>query len=167
VFQRFREAHLKLNPEKCQLFQKEVRYLRHIVSPGGITTDPEKLKAVYEWPTPKNKHEVWSFLGLCTSYRRFISGSASVAKPRTELTEQKQSFQQTSEVEAAFQTLKRAQCDALILAYPQPGKRFIVDTDASNVRIGRVLSQIQDGQERVIAYYNKMLNKVESNYCVT
>jgi hypothetical protein len=46
VFQRFRETHLKLNSEKCQLFQKEVRYLGHIVSPEGITTDPEKLEAV-------------------------------------------------------------------------------------------------------------------------
>jgi hypothetical protein len=52
VFQWFREAHLKLNLEKCQLFQKEVHYLGHIVSPEGITTDPEKLEAVWEWPTP-------------------------------------------------------------------------------------------------------------------
>jgi hypothetical protein len=56
VFQRFREACLKLNPDKCQLLQKEVRYLGHIVSPKGISTDPDKLKAVREWPTPKNKH---------------------------------------------------------------------------------------------------------------
>jgi hypothetical protein len=46
VFQRFREARLQLNPEKCQLLQKKVRYLEHIVSPEGITADPEKLKAV-------------------------------------------------------------------------------------------------------------------------
>jgi hypothetical protein len=54
-----------------------------------------------------------------------------------------------------------------ILAYPQPGKRFIVDTDASNVGIGGVLFQVQHGQERVIAYYGKTLNKAERNYCVT
>jgi hypothetical protein len=66
VFQRFREARLNLNPEKCHLLQEEVRYLGHtcIVSPEGITTDPEKLKAVREWPTPKNKHEIRSSLGL-------------------------------------------------------------------------------------------------------
>jgi hypothetical protein len=93
VFQRFREARLKLNPEKYQLLQKEVRYLRHIVSREGITTDPEKLKAVKEWPTPKNKHEVRSFLGLCTYYRQFISGFPNIAKPLTKLTKQKQSFQ--------------------------------------------------------------------------
>jgi hypothetical protein len=81
--------------------------------------------------------------------------------------EEKQTFQWTPEVEAAFQTLKGALCAAPILAYPQLGERFIVDTDASNFGIGGVLSQIQNGQECVIAYYSKTLNKAERNYCVT
>jgi hypothetical protein len=72
VLQWFREVCLKLNPEKCQLLRKGVRYLGHIVSPEGITTDPEKLKAMQEWPTPKNKHEIRNFLGLCMYYRQFI-----------------------------------------------------------------------------------------------
>jgi hypothetical protein len=118
VFQRFREACLNLNSKKCQLFQKEVRYVGHIVSPEGITTDPENLKAVRECPTPKNKHEVRSFLGLCSYYRRFISGFANITKPLTKLTEQKQSFQWTPEPEGAFQTLKGALCTVPILAYP-------------------------------------------------
>jgi hypothetical protein len=62
VFHRFREVHLKLNPENCQLYQKEVRYLGHILSPEGITTDTEKLKGTWELPSPKNKHEIRSFL---------------------------------------------------------------------------------------------------------
>jgi hypothetical protein len=95
------------------------------VSPEGITT--KKLKAMWEWPTPKNKHEVKSVLGICTYYRRFISSFANITKPLTKLTEQKQSFQWTPEVESAFQMFKRALCAALILLYPQPGKRFNVD----------------------------------------
>jgi hypothetical protein len=66
VFQRFRESRLKLKPEKCQLFRREVRYLGHIVSPEGISTGPEKLKAVQEWPTHQTKPATRSFLGLCT-----------------------------------------------------------------------------------------------------
>jgi hypothetical protein len=147
--------------------QKEVKYLRHIVSPEGISTDPKKLKAVREWPTPKVKHEIRSFLGLCTYYGRFISSFSNIAKPLTKLTEQKQAFLWTPEVETAFQTLKRALCTAPILAYPKPGERFIVDTDTSNFGIGGVFSQVQDGQERVIAYYSKTLNKAEKNYCIT
>jgi hypothetical protein len=99
---------------------------------------------VREWPTPKNKYEIRSFLGLCTYYRWFVSGFADIAKPLIKLTEQKQSFQRTPEAEAAFQTLKEALCAAPILAYPKPGEGFIVDTDAINVGIGGVLSQVQE-----------------------
>jgi hypothetical protein len=66
VFQRFRGAHLKMNPEKCRLFHKDVRYLGHIVSPQCVTTNLENLEAVRCWPQPKDKHRLRSFLGLCT-----------------------------------------------------------------------------------------------------
>jgi hypothetical protein len=62
VFQRFREACLKLNPEKCQLLQKKVRYLGYIVSPGGITIDPEKLKAMRECQ-PQRMSTKWKLSG--------------------------------------------------------------------------------------------------------
>jgi hypothetical protein len=148
----------KLNLQKCQLFQKEVWYLGHIVSPERITTDPEKLTAVWEWPTPKNKHEIRSFLGLCTHYRWFISSFTNTAKLLTKLTEEKEAFQWTPEVEAAFQTPKEALCTA---PYPEPGERFITDTDAGNVGTGGVPSQLQDGQEQVTTYYSKTVNKAE------
>jgi hypothetical protein len=151
VFQRFRKAHIKLNPEKCQ----------HIVSPeGGITTGPGKLKAVREWPTPKNKHEIKSFLGLCSYYRRFISGLANIAKPLTKLTKEKQA-------QAAYQTLNKGDplyCPLFLLTRSQ--ERGSSLTDASDVGIGGVLSQVQDGKERAIAYCSKTLYKVERNDCV-
>lgn len=69
-------------------------------------------------------------------------------------------------MEAAFQTLKESST-APVLAYPQPRERFVIDTDASNVRIGGMLSQVEDGQERVTAHFNKTLNEHERYYCVT
>jgi hypothetical protein len=162
VFQRLREAHLKLNPEKCQPFRKEVRYLGHIVSPSGITTDPEKMEAVKSWPRPNDKHQLRSFLGLCTYYRRFIYGFADIAKPLTRLTEEKRTFECSTEAETAFLALKKALCAAPVLGYPRPGE-FIIDTDASNIEIGGVLSQVQDGSERVVAYFSKTLSKAERN----
>jgi hypothetical protein len=98
AFERFRDARLKLNREKCELLQKGMKYLGHIFPPERISIDFEKLKAVREWPTPKDKHEIRSFLGLCTYYRRFIPGFTNIAKPLTKLTEQKQAFQWTPEV---------------------------------------------------------------------
>jgi hypothetical protein len=70
LFERFREARLKLNPEKCHLLQKEVLYLGHIVLPVGISTYSEKLKAVQKWPTLKNKHEITrrSFMVLLETF---------------------------------------------------------------------------------------------------
>jgi hypothetical protein len=118
------------------------------VSPEGITTDPEKLKAVREWPTPKNKHEVRSFLGLCAYYRQFTSSFTNIAKPLSKSNPSSglQRWRPPSE-------RSREPC-----VLSQPGQRFIVDTDASDVGIGGVLSQVQDGQERVIAHYSKTLS---------
>jgi hypothetical protein len=88
------------------------------VSPEVITTDPKKLKSMWEWPTPKNKHEIRSFLGLCTHYGWFISSFANIAKQLTKITELKQSFQWTPQVEAAFQMLKGALVLPLFLPSP-------------------------------------------------
>mgnify|MGYP001791060691 FL=1 len=58
VFTRLQKAGLKLKPSKCHLFQEEVKYLGHIVSRNGISTDPEKVEAVAEWPTPSNINDL-------------------------------------------------------------------------------------------------------------
>jgi len=108
-----------------------------------------------------------SFLGLCTYHRRFISGFADLVKPLTRLTEDKRTFEWSADIKTAFQTLKEILCTAPVLGYPRPGERFNIDTDASNVGTGGVLSQVQDGGERVIAYFSKTLSKAERNYCVT
>jgi hypothetical protein len=87
-------------------------------------------------------------------------------KPSTKLTEEKQAFQWTPEMETAFQTLEEALCAARIFAYLQPRERVIIDTGASNFGIG-FLSYVQDRQELVIACYCKKLNKAERNYYIT
>ena len=92
VFQRLRQAGLKLISRKCHLFQKSVRYLGHVVSGSGIAVDPEKAMAVGIWPEPRNKTEVRSFLGLSTYYRRFIPHFADVARTLEQLTEKNCEF---------------------------------------------------------------------------
>ncbi|GBM31359.1 Retrovirus-related Pol polyprotein from transposon 297 [Araneus ventricosus] len=72
VFQRLQKANLKLSPKKCRFFRKEVSYLGHIISTDGVKTDPEKTKAVVDWPRPATVYDLRSFLGLCTYYRRFV-----------------------------------------------------------------------------------------------
>ena len=74
VLERLREANLKLNPKKCALFRTKVTYLGYVLSEKGISADPVEVKAVKNWPQPRNIHEVRSFIGLCTHYRRFVPG---------------------------------------------------------------------------------------------
>ena len=115
----------------------------------------------------RSKHEVRSFLGLCSYYRRIVKGFATIAKPLYELTENKRNFQWSRECDQAIRTLKIALCLQPILAFPASEQKYIVNTDASSTGLGAVLSQVQNGEERVIAYYSKTLSKPERNYCVT
>ena len=146
VFQRLRQAGLKLNPRKCHLFQKSVRYLEHVVSESGIAVDPEKTTAVGNWPEPKNKTEARSFLGQSTYYRRFIPHFADVARPLQQLTEKDREFSWTEECQGLFENLKQLLTLTPILAYPNLTDEFCLDTDAYDYAIGAVLSQKQIGK---------------------
>ena len=76
VFDRLREAGLKLKTSKCTFCQKEVVFLGHIVSEEGVSTDPAKVQAITSWPIPTNQKQVQQFLGLCNYYCRFIQDFA-------------------------------------------------------------------------------------------
>ena len=167
VFQRLSEANLKLKPSKCILFQRQVKFLGHMVSEEGVSTDPDKTTSVRNWPTPRKAKEVRSFLGLCSYYRRFVKDFAQIARPLHRLCEKGSTFDWSSECEESFQSLKQALTSAPILAYPVLGQQFILDTDASDHSVGAVLSQVQDDRERVIAYMSKAMNIHERSYCVT
>ena len=167
VFQRLREAGLKVKPSKCHLFQREVHYLGHVVSAEGVSTEPEKVEVVRSWPTPSSTTEVRSFVGLVSYYRRFIADFSKIAKPLYKLMEKHCEFRWTEACESAFQYLKERLVSAPILAYPMAVGQYIVDCDASAYAIGGVLSQEQNGIVKVIAYGSRTLNKHERNYCVT
>lgn len=162
------QANLKVKPTKCNLFSTEVRYLGHIISAQGITADPAKVEAVRGWPAPENQTEVKSFLGLASYYRRFIKGFADIARPLHQLTEKGRRFKWDESCEQAFRQLKASLITAPVLAYPDPQKPFILDTDASDVGIGAVLAQEgEGGMERVVAYASRALTKEERKYAAT
>jgi len=165
VFRRLSDAGLKLKPEKCSFFRTSVHFLGHVVSADGIATDPEKIRAVTEWPVPNSVTEVRSYLGLASYYRKFVKDFAEIAAPLHELTKKNAKFVWTDETHEAFEALKVALTTPPILAMPQDTGEFIVDTDASEKTLGCVLSQVQDGVERVIAYASRSLDPRERNYC--
>ena len=168
VFQRLREAGLKLKPAKCDFCALQVEFLGHIVSEEGVRTDPSKTEKVAQWPIPTSRREVQQFLGLANYYHRFVKDFAAIAKPLHRLTEKTAKFEWTNECQTAFEEIRHRLVTAPILAFPDYKREFILDTDASDTGIGAVLSQVQeDGSERLIAYASRVLTKPERRYCVT
>ncbi|XP_026830969.1 uncharacterized protein LOC113563505, partial [Ooceraea biroi] len=164
LMKRLREANLKLQPDKCEFLRKEVGYLGHIISSEGVKPDPEKVKAIKNFPIPRNAKNIKQFLGLAGYYRRFIPEFSKIAKPLTELLKKDRPFVWESPQAVAFATLQNFLCTEPILQYPDFTQPFILTTDASGYAIGGVLSQGKIGKDLPVAYVSRILNRAEQNY---
>ena len=177
VLKRIKDAGLKLSPQKCSFLQTSLKFLGHIVSETGISPDEEKIAKVKNWPKPENIEELRSFLGFANYYRRFIKGYAEFTAPLEKMMKQssneninlqrKKPLLWCAESEQKFKELKDKLTSPPILSYPTRYGKFILDTDASHEGMGAVLSQIQEGKEKVIEYASKKFSKAELQYCVT
>ncbi len=161
-----RQNHLYAKLSKCQLFQSKVTFLGHVLSENGLSVEADKVKAMIEWPRPQNRKHILSFLGLCGYYRTFIENFSQIALPMTELLKESKEWNWNEHVEKSFRQLQQAMLKAPVLASPDPTRKFIVTTDASDFAIGAALSQQFDSGERPIAFYSKKLSSAEVNYAV-
>ena len=169
VLEILRTASLKLNLKKCKFFCKKVKFLGHIISEEGVGIDPEKVDKVRDWPSPKTVKELQSFLRLAGYYRRFVRNYAKIVRPLTQLTTLLR-LKWNLEAEQSFQSIKRSLCSSPILAFPEfsnSSGQFILDVDASGDAMGAVLSQMQDGTEKVIAFGSRTLSRSQRNYGAT
>lgn len=166
VFARLRAARLKINIDKCKFCVPSLRYLGHVINKNGIQTDPEKVRAIKEWPVPCNIRQIRKFLGLASWYRRFVDNFARVAESLIRLTKKKVRWSWGPEQRDAFEALKRALTSTPILTCPDFSLPFIVQTDAK-YGFGAVLTQESTEGERVIAYASRSTNKAEQNYSAT
>lgn len=187
VLGRLRKMNLKIKVEKCHLFKKKLKYLGHMVEEGGISPDPDKIRSIQEWKTPKTETELRSFLGLAGYYRRFVPRFATIATPLHALVggaqQQKKSKGKKGKVpsarrvvdglsvaeawdescDKAFQELKDQLTSAPLLVHPDFTKPLILETDASFHGLGAVLSQKQDGRLVVLGYASRGLRPHEKN----
>ncbi len=159
VFVKLKQAQLHLKPQKCHFMKTSVRYLGHIVSKDGIIPDKAKCEAVQSFPRPHNVKTLRQFLGTVNFYRKFILNHAGIANPLHKLLKKDAPFEWTPACENAFHTLKTRLVTPPVLGYPQFDHPFKVATDASGESIGGILSQDQNGCERVIAYCGRSLNQ--------
>ena len=136
-----REANLRVKLKKCQLGMHECIYLGYVVGNGVVKPDPEKIKAVLDFPTPVTKKQVRAFLGLTGYYRKFVENYATLAVPLTDLTKKSlpDKVEWTPACEVSFNTLKDMLCKTPVLNNPDFGKQFILQTDASDRGVGVVL----------------------------
>ena len=166
VLQRFRAYNLKLKPRKCLLFQRKVSFLGKQISQEGVAMDPSKVERVASWPVPSCLKELQSFLGFVNYHREHVANFAEKAAPLYAMLKA-ETFNWTEREAGSFVTLKEALITAPVLGYPLPDGQFILDTDASSTSIGAELSQVQNGEVRVIAYGSYSLTPAQRNYCTT
>ena len=165
ILSRLRKHNLTANLKKCHFHKESVDFLGHVISADGIRMDPKKVSAIMDWPVPKNVKDVQMFLGLANYYRIFIPNFSHRAMALTELLKKDNQFEWSSKCTSAFDDLKQAFQNEVMLAFPDVDKPFIVETDASGYALGGILSQFTDqGDLRPIAFYSRKFNPAERNY---
>lgn len=164
MLNKLREHNFQLKISKCVFYAREITYLGHVISRDGIRPNPDKVKCIEEFPRPKTKVKVLSFLGMINFYRKFIRGFAQIAHSLYEVIKPSKPFIWTTECEEAFNKLRRALIDEVTLKFADPKAPFFVYCDASNVAIGGVCTNGNPPNDRPIYFLSKMLNSAQRNY---
>ena len=168
IFDRFRQAKLRLNPAKCKFALSRVIYLGHVLSKEGIAVDESKVEVIKSFPTPRNTQQVRSILGISNYYRRFLKDYSMKTANLRSLLKRDAKFVWNSAHQAEFDFIKQALTSAPILAFPNMQKPFILTTDACCSGLSFILSQLDNkGQEHVIAFGGRGLRKSEINCTVS
>lgn len=170
VFSRLKSANLTVNLKKCEFCRPSLRFLGFVVDSQGLRTDPEKVSAIVNYPTPKTTTEIKRLIGLVSWYRRFIKDFSTIAAPINGLLHGRKKGQKivwSDEAESAFTQIKTRLSSAPVLASPDFSKPFVIQCDASDVGLGAVLYQECDGLEHPVAYASRSLTISERKWSVT
>jgi hypothetical protein len=166
VLDTVRQLGVRLKISKCNFFNQEMEYLRHIISADGIRMNPKKVKVICNLPPPTTKKQVRSFLGKINYYANFLPFLSQTARPLAQLTGKKVPFQWGEAEEKAFNQLKTMIAQDVMLAFPDENEPFTITTDSSEYAIGAVLSQKdpKTGIERPVMFLSKAVDKTQVNW---
>ncbi|WJZ97357.1 hypothetical protein VitviT2T_015966 [Vitis vinifera] len=167
VLQRCIEKDLVLNWEKCHFMVQQGIVLGHIISKNGIEVDKAKVELIVKLPPPTNVKGIRQFLGHVGFYRRFIKDFSKISKPLCELLVKDAKFVWDEKCQKSFEELKQFLTTAPIVRAPNWKLPFEVMCDASDLAMGVVLGQREDGRPYVIYYASKTLNEAQRNYTTT
>ena len=166
VLSRLKGAGLTANVSKCQWGQTRREFLGHIVGEGKVSPAELKVKVVREFCQPQTKRQIRQFLGLTGYYRKFIQNYAEHTFELTQATRKSAPDRVVcnSVIIDEFVYLKDVLCSLPSLTLPVPGDQFLLQTDASGVELGAVLSVIREEEELLVAFYSRKLQPRERRY---
>ena len=165
VFNRLRKVGLKLKPTTFSFGLPEVKLLGYVLNSEGIQTDPDKVAAIADLPTPTTIKEVRSLLGMTNYYRTSLPNYATIAEPLIQLTRKYTTFNWTSEHQRAFDELKRLLISSHVMAAPDLNRDYKLFTDACEYAVGGILVQdSSDGVEKVIQYVSHTLSTTQRKW---
>lgn len=169
VSKRLKKGGFTISKEKSKFCAKELKYLGYIMDENGLSMDPDRISPILNIAPPKTLKELRRIIGMASWYRRFIKNFSDLVEPMTNLMKKENSkkFVWTPEADKALCNLKTALVSAPILCSPNFEEPFTIQTDASDVGIGAVLSQGVGNEERVIAYMSKKLLPAQRRYTTT
>lgn len=147
VFDRLRKHHLKLKLKKCSFLKAETNYLGFVINESGIKPEARKVNIIKALTPPTTVREVRSLIGMCSYYRRFIPHFSEIAEPIITLTRKYARFKWDAKCQKAFEILKEKLADYPVLGYPDPRKKYLLYTDASQSCIGACLTQPCDATD--------------------
>ncbi len=164
VFQRLQAKNLRLQKKKCVFGVAEVKFLGLFISADGLRPDPESLRPIADTPEPHSTKEVQRFLGCVNYYAQFLPKLAETAEPLRKLTRKNTKFSWNDDCRTSFQALKTSLLEKMRLFIFDPNAETMLTTDASDVGVGAVLSQVQSGQEVPISFASHTLSETERRY---
>lgn len=167
VMNLLKQHNLQLKISKCTFYAKDFEYLGHIISKDGMKANPKKIEVIKNYPRPLTIKKIQSFLGLCSYFRRYVKDFSKIARPLTSLLKKEVPFIWTEAQENAFQKLKTALAEEVILAFPNfndPAALFYVTCDSSDYAIGACLSQGELPNDRPIFFFSKTLSETQRRY---
>ncbi len=167
VFDRLKQHNISAKAKKTRIGFEEIQVLGHLVGKGQVKPSPQKMKAIINYPAPKDKKEVQRFMGLTNYYRKFIKDYANIVHPIQKLVRKENDFKWDEKTQDAFKLLKEKLVNPPILKLPDFKKAFFIQTDASGVGIGAILQQEYEDGLHPVAFISKELVGAPKNYSPT
>ena len=168
ILSKVRDSGLTLKPSKCCFAMNSIIYLGHLINKEGIKMDPERVKAIKQFPIPQNLTQVRSFLGLAGYHRQFVKDWSKIAEPLSRLTKKSVNYYWGPDQDKAFNKIKDIMTTEPLLIHFDPERETQLKTDACGYAIAAILEQKVDGKFKPVTYISRMMTDTEQrNFCIS